>query len=185
MALENFDFPRVRHYYGDAVRGCFLAAAALMLLGAPLYSSGDELLANIPFIVVGIVVIVALAALTNPYKRWVITLDAVAAGAGAALYGLWALTEYQNAGPLEFVLRGFIALLLLFAFYFSMKTLRAMMLHQIGHGDSAQDFKKHEQYHDRYEYDDDDDDDDEVDEEGLTKEQINWRAHQERVNEDS
>lgn len=124
-----FEFPRISHYYGDAVRTLFIAAAVLMIVGAPFYSDGY---ANVQYIILGVIAIVALAALTNPRKILFAVFDAVAAGIGLCLYSLWALEGYRAEEPLAYVLRGAIAVIFLFTFYFSMKTLRAMMLHQVG-----------------------------------------------------
>ena len=124
------DYRNLSHYYGDPVRAFFLGAAGLMLVGAPVYA-GEDLSTDIPFIIVGLIVVVALAAITNPVKQWVMMADAIAGGVGAGLYGLWALMDYSDSSPTAFVLRGAIALLFLFAFYFAMKTVRAMVLGQV------------------------------------------------------
>ena len=122
--------PKIAHYYGDFVRQCLVAAAALMLLTAPYYA--DDLHNELPFEIIGAVVLVALAALTSPWNRTVIIGDAVASGAGLVVFELWALQEYSPSLLIAFALRQAIAIAFMCAFYFSMKTFRAMMFRQIG-----------------------------------------------------
>lgn len=126
---DVFEFPRVSHYYGDAVRVLFIAAAVLMVVGAPFYTSDFE---NVQSIIFGVIAIVALAALTNPKNFFFVMADAVASGIGLGIYGKWALEGYGRDEPVAFVLRGAVAVIFLFTFYYSLKTVRAMMLHQVG-----------------------------------------------------
>ena len=128
----------VPHYYGDYIRQLFNIAAPLMLITAPFYA--NNLTIELPFEIVGALVLVALAALTNPHKQTIVVADAVAAGLGLLVYGTWALLTYDNSSWLQFILREVIALLFLTAFYFSMKTVRAFALHQIGKHDEAGEF---------------------------------------------
>lgn len=134
-----YRWSKISHYYGDAVRQLFIAAAALMLLAAPFYT--DELTVELPFIIVGIVALVCVAALTNPFKKGVISADAIASGVGLIIFEMWALLGYEESSTIQFVLREALAILFLFAFYFSTKTLRSMLLHTVGQHDSSRDFR--------------------------------------------
>ena len=129
---------RVPHYHGDIVRQLFIAGAAGMLLGAPFYTSSVRVL--LPFLVFGALVLVALAALTNPHKKNIMMANAAAAGAGLLIYETWALFNYADGTLLEFGLRQLLALAFMAAFYFSMKTLRAMALGKIGRRPEAGEF---------------------------------------------
>lgn len=134
-----FYYPRWRdipHYYGDAVRMLFLSAAVLMLIGAPFYTS--DLRAQLPFIVIGAIVLVALAALTSPRSPIVMRLNAGAAGAGVVIYEIWALWGFGSSTIVDFILRQAPAIVLIFAFYFALKTLRAMLMGMVG--DTADEF---------------------------------------------
>ena len=119
------------HYYGNTVRQLFLAATTVMLLGAPFYV--DVFRVQMPFIVLGAIVLVMLAALTSPQSRSVMMANAVAAGAGATLYEFWALAGFDTSLFQSF-LRQLPALILILAFYFSLKTYRAMFTGIIGKG---------------------------------------------------
>ena len=130
----------ISHYYGDSVRILLISAAALMLVGAPFYT--DDLSSELPFIVVSIFVMVAVAALTTPSKRSMIQADTIVAGVGLVIFEMWALLGYGESSIVQFVLREALALIFLFAFYFSTKTLRAMFLHQIGLRDAAADIRR-------------------------------------------
>ncbi len=128
----------IPHYYGDAVRELFLGGAALMLIASPLYAT--NLRTEFPFEVLGAFLAVGFGALTNPHNRWVMICDTIVAGTGLVVYAGWALMEYETINPVAFVLRIAIAALCLFAFYFSVKTVRAMSLHQIGKHESVDEF---------------------------------------------
>lgn len=131
-------FPSIPHYYGDAARQLMLGGAALMLVASPLY--GDNLRAEFPFIVVGALIAVAFAALTNPRDLWVSIADTLVAGVGFVAYATWAIFGYEAMNPIALVLRLAIGVIFLFAFYFSMKTVRAFMLRQIGRRERVDEF---------------------------------------------
>ena len=129
---------RIAHYHGDTVRELMLAAAALLLCAAPLYM--DDSNAELPFIAIATIAVVASAALTNPRSRIAITVDTILSGVGLVVFESWALSTYQTTLPFVFILRESIAILFLFSLYFSLKTLRAMIAGTIGHHDTAVDF---------------------------------------------
>src|SRR3989338_4115155 len=128
----------VAHYYGDFVREFLLGGAVVMLLTAPFYA--DELRAELPIEVITAVILVALAAMTSPWKKSILVADAIAAGVVTIVYQIWALNGYGTTTNVIFVLREAISIIFLFAFYFSVKTVRAMVLHQIGKRVSPDEF---------------------------------------------
>ena len=125
-----YGWSRISHYYGDSVRQLLLAAAALMLIGMPFYT--DDLSVELPFIIIAAVVLVIVAALTSPMKSAVISADVVVSGVGLVIFEIWAILGYGESTTVQFVLREALAVLFLFALYFSTKTLRSMLLNQIG-----------------------------------------------------
>ncbi len=131
--LTDTVIEKIPHYHGDYVRQLMLAGVALMLIASPMYVNSYS--AQIPFIVFGAIIVVGLAAITNPRRRSIFVINSAITGALAAIYGLWGLFGYPASSMTTFVLRVAIALLFLFAFYFSMKTLRAMILHDVGRPD--------------------------------------------------
>lgn len=134
----------IPHYHGDSVRQLFASAAALMLLGAPFYS--DFLRAELPFEIAGALVLVAIAALINPHNKSVFAASAVVSGVGLIVFEAWALYAYRDSTWAQFILREVISILFLAGFYFSMKTIRAFMLHSIGKHDEAGEFEKDHQH---------------------------------------
>ena len=132
----------IPHYYGDSVRQLLLGAAALMLIFSPLYS--DVLRVQFPFIIIGALLAAAFAALMNPRDKWVVLGSAIVSGTGLVIYAMWGMYGYQNVEPVAFMLRVLVAVIFLFAFYFSMKTLRAFMLRQIGKRETIDEFEDDE-----------------------------------------
>jgi hypothetical protein len=128
----------VPHYYGDAIRQLFIVNAGLILIGAPFYA--DSLRAELPFEILGALILAGLAALVNPHKISFLFANAIAAGVGLLFYETWALSHYETSTWTQFVLRELIAIIFLFAFYFSVKTIRASMLHQIGKSEVVGEF---------------------------------------------
>jgi hypothetical protein len=132
--------PSVAHYYGDHVRTVFIVVAGLMLVTAPFY--GNSLRVELPFEILGALVLVAIGALANPHNKWVFMAGAVAAGVGLVIYEMWALYGYQEGTIVQFVLRELIALLFLAGFYFNMKTVRAFLLHKVGRREGIGEFEE-------------------------------------------
>lgn len=131
-------WPAIPHYYGDVTRQLMLGGAALMLLASPLY--GSDLPAEFPFEVLGALLVVGFSALTNPHSKGIAIGDAATSGAAAAIYATWAIADYRDVNPLAFVLRIAIAVVFLFAFYFSMKTLRAFIVGSLGRRERVDEF---------------------------------------------
>ncbi|MFZ2556094.1 MAG: hypothetical protein WAZ27_02205 [Minisyncoccia bacterium] len=132
--------PAVAHYYGDYVRQIFIIAGVAMLIFAPLLISRSPTL--LPFQVGGAIILVFLAALTNPQKMWVLIADSLAAGIGIVVFEALALAAYSAGNWLAFIVVEAITILFLLAFYFSLKTVRAMMHHQIGKRPRFGDFQE-------------------------------------------
>jgi hypothetical protein len=133
-----YSWTKISHYYGDSVRALLIVCAVLMLITAPFYA--DDIQTELPFIVLGTVAMVFVAGMTSPWKRGVISADAVTSGVGFMIFEIWALSDYRSDLILQFVLREAIAILFLFALYFSTKTLRNMLLNNIGRPDGPRDF---------------------------------------------
>lgn len=123
----------INHYYGDTVRQLLIAAAALMLLAAPFYT--DNISVELPFIVLGTVVLVAVSAMTSPKKSSMMSADVVVSGVGLVIFEIWAIGGYGIDEFHKFILREALALVFLFALYYSTKTLRSMLMRETGRRD--------------------------------------------------
>ena len=122
----GFLHPRVHHHDVIAVRQLMLGAAVLMLLAAPFY--GDSLLVELPFVLIGVVVLVSLSAITRATEKSILTADAIAAGVGMCIYQTWALIGYDQSVSISFILREAMVVLFLFIFYFSVMASRSMIV---------------------------------------------------------
>src|SRR3989344_2428276 len=129
----------IEHYYGDYVRALFLGAAVLSAVAIPLFG---DLLPFGTFAQVGsALLLVLLAGLTNPHSRMLMIYDVVVSGIGVFLLESAAILLYTADTPELFAAREAAALALLFAFYFSVKTLRAMSLGKVGKMEKPWEFE--------------------------------------------
>src|SRR3989344_2815957 len=143
MAEEGFSLkfflPRnIHHYHGDIVRELFLITAVISFIAIPLW--GDLLPLGTTVEVLSGILLVLLAGLTNPHGRWVLVCDAVVAGVGILLLETVAITFYFSDSFALFFFREVGAILLLFAFYYSVKTVRAMSLGKVGRKETPSEF---------------------------------------------
>lgn len=119
--LQNRDIP---HYYGDSIRIFFLVIAVFWGVTTPTY--GNLLPFGLVWEIVGLVLLVLLAGLTNPKGEWVMLYNAVVSGIGLFLFEAAAIRFYAIEPFPAFLMREAIAFLFLLAFYLSVKTVRAM-----------------------------------------------------------
>ena len=128
----------VPHYYGNTVRMLLLTCAALSAIAIPLVGN------LLPFGVlpqVGLsLLLVLLAGLTNPHGTISMVCNAVVSGVGVLLLESFAISGYPTASAGFFIASEALSLMLLFAFYYSIKTLRAMMLGKLGAWEQPEEF---------------------------------------------
>lgn len=139
----GLQYKRVPHYHGDPVRQLFVFIAVLSAVVLPLW--GNLLPFGTMFQIVGALILVLLAGLTNPHGTIVAIVDVVFAAAGAFLFEAAAIYFYDVDPMKLFLVREIVAILFLFALYFSVKTLRAMLLGQVGHIAPQGEFEKTKQ----------------------------------------
>ena len=130
--------PSIPHYYGDVARMLMIGGIGLMLLGIPFAS--EFMKAFIPLEIAVSIPLVALAAFTNPWQKIVIVADILFSGAMAMFFEFAVYRSFEEQDLSQFVLYVTIGLLFLLAFYYYVKTIRAMLMHQIGREDSLEDF---------------------------------------------
>ncbi len=115
------------HYYGDVVRGLFLAAAVVMLIAG---FTTATLPISTGLTITWIVALVLIAGLTNPIQRGVQWLNVIISTIGLLVFGGNALSQYHSL-PSVFSAGIFIALLtfiFMLSLYFATRTLRAHIL---------------------------------------------------------
>jgi len=118
---------RERHYYGDIVRSLFFAGA-IVIAALPFFS------AKIPFpkefALVAILFFVVVAGMTDPVRKWLAILNgliSLIALAGFEYNALQTYTYYTQY-PWFFWINQTLAINFFFASYYSIKTLRGMVL---------------------------------------------------------
>lgn len=121
----------VAHYYGDPLRRIFVAIAVISVIVIPLW--GPLLPFGTFFELLSALLLVLLAGLTNPHSPTVAVINTIVSALGALLLEMAAIDFYHSQSFLLFAIRETTAILFLFSLYFAVKTLRAMLLKQVGH----------------------------------------------------
>lgn len=120
----------IPHYYGDHIRALFMATAVLSVVVIPIYGS------LLPFStltqIICATLLVLLAGLTNPHSKITMWYTALVSGIGTILLESAAINFFATDSLELFLARELAALMLMFAFYFSVKTLRAMSFGKLG-----------------------------------------------------
>lgn len=129
----------IPHYYGDYVRALFLAAAVLSLVAIPVF--GDLLPFGTFAQVGGALLLVLLAGLTNPHSKMLMMCDVIVSGVAVLLLESTAISFYASDSSALFISREAAAVALMFAFYFGIKTLRAMSLGKVGRAERPWEFE--------------------------------------------
>lgn len=122
--------PLIPHYYGDVVRRIFIAVSALLLVSSPFVSRDVPVVLGIG--VAFALILALLAAITNPQKQWSMMANAVAALFGVLLAEVFALAAFSADAYVTFVIAEGFVIAFLFALYFSVKTVRAMIMDRLG-----------------------------------------------------
>jgi len=112
------------HYYGDVVRKLFVLAAAFMLFSLPFFREYTPVSLSVSLII--ILVLDIIAGVTNPRQKWGAFLDTTVASIGLFGFGYFAAKAYIEYGVFNFYFweNQALAIVFLFALYFSIKTLR-------------------------------------------------------------
>lgn len=124
----------IPHYYGDTVRALFLFGGSIMLLGLPILLNYIQIPSF--FAVFGVLLISVAAGFTNPSQKWDAAINAIVSSTGFMVFGIYAISFYQKYG-LEnklFIANLFLGFVFLFAVYFSVKTLRGLLLNNTPNG---------------------------------------------------
>lgn len=121
---------KIAHYYGDTIRQIFLACAVLFIVVIPIW--GNLLMFGSLAEVAMSIVLALLAGLTNPHSKLVFFYNTIIAGIGIFLLEATAIANYGVQSNALFIIREVSTIALLFAFYFSVKTVRAMAFGDVG-----------------------------------------------------
>lgn len=128
------------HYYGDRIRALFFASAILSFIVIPIW--GNLLPFSVVAQIVGGMTLVLLAGLTTPHNKLIMICNTLASGLGALLVEIVVIQFHGEQSAQIFLLREGEVLMLLVAFYYCVKTLRAMYIGNLGHDEPADEFAK-------------------------------------------
>jgi hypothetical protein len=123
----EYPLSKVPHYYGDLVRGFYIAGGIIMLLGLPFYADKTKIAFGVSL--VAILVLVLLASLTNPRQKWVAILNVTFSAAAFLAFEYTAVSQgsLQDAFYSGFFwISQLLALDFFLATYYSGKTLRGI-----------------------------------------------------------
>jgi hypothetical protein len=130
----------IPHYYGDTIRNLFISAGIIYAVAMPLW--GNLLPVDTFTGIFMILILVFLAGITNPRSTTLMFVNVFVAGAGVFYLQWAAITFYETQSPILFFLREAVVILLLFAFYHSVKSSRNMMLGKVGAKPTPGEFEK-------------------------------------------
>lgn len=120
----------IPHYYGDSVRIMFVSCAIVYALSMPLFGN---LIPSTTAIGIAIVLaLILLAGITSPTMKWLMFVNAAVAAVGIYFLQSAAIFFLDSDSKVLFTLRELCVVLLLFAFYYSVKSFRSMVTHKIG-----------------------------------------------------
>lgn len=118
----------IPHYHGDSTRILFVISAIVLIIAK---STGADLPLNTIGTVVAAVLLVVAAGITNPEQGWIHWFNAFLAIYGTITFGATAVEGYRSGERLldySFIFVEALALLSLFALYFTTRTIRGFHL---------------------------------------------------------
>jgi hypothetical protein len=117
-------YPEVPHYHGNETRVLFLVSAIVLIVAQ---STGAELPLSTTGAVVGAMVLVIAAGITNPMQHGIHWFNGLLAVTGTLLFGTSAVEHYRAGMDIfDFVSVEALALLSLIALYLTTKTIRGL-----------------------------------------------------------
>ncbi len=122
--------PEIPHYHGDTVRTLFLVGGIAILATLPFYT--NLLMIGTGALTIFVVLLVLGGAIVNPFQRWTVFVNLLVAAGAVVLFEYAAITGYSTDEIFLSIIRQGLAIIFLFALYYSGRTLRAMYMHQIG-----------------------------------------------------
>lgn len=115
------------HYYGDMVRRLFILASIVMLIMLPVLK--DTISVPLLVSVLIVIVIAFFAGLTNPLQKSAAFFNMLISAGGLVFFEYQAVLSYvPEKITYLFGTNQILALIFFFALYYSVKTLRGMML---------------------------------------------------------
>ena len=120
---------RIPHYYGDIARRLLIVAGVVMLVLTPFFA--DRLPGPLILSVFVPLIMIFVAALIDPHHIGLPAFASVLSAAGLVIFEMYAISTYraeQSFSDPFFLASQALVVIFLFALYYSMKTLRGMMV---------------------------------------------------------
>ncbi len=119
---------QLRHYYGNIVRVLFLVGALVMVIGLPVVK--NYLTFPVLVSVVGILFLALCAGFTNPRLALSAYINTFLSCVAFVVFEYFAVVSFEKygAGSKFFVANLLLGLLFMFAVYFSVKTVRGLLV---------------------------------------------------------
>ena len=117
---------KMLHYHGDEVRVIFIVSAIVLIVAQ---STGAQLWVSTFGAVLSAIILVIAAGITNPDQAWINWFNAFLAIMGILIFGTSAVEHYRAGMSLfepSFTYTEALALLSLFALYFTTRTIRGL-----------------------------------------------------------
>lgn len=116
------------HYYGDMVRTLFMLAAVVMLFTLPFFNK--ILPVPLPVSIFMILFLGIFAATTNPKQSWTGIANVIISISSFGIFVYYSVDSYYKYSieSLYFWTNQILSVIFLFAIYYSVKTLRGMLL---------------------------------------------------------
>ncbi len=123
---ETISENRVPHYHGDVVRILFMMAAIIMLISLPVF----KLNIGLPsvFSTIAILILGLTAGFTNPKLIWHGVVNLAVAVVGFLVFMTYMVDSYGGESTAFFFTNVVLSFIFILAVYFSVKTLRGLML---------------------------------------------------------
>lgn len=119
----------IPHYHGDGVQVIFVVGAVVLIIAQ---STGAVLPLSTTGTVISAIILVISAGITNPAQYGIHWVNASIAIIGTLLFGITAINHYRAGLSIfdsSFVYVEALALLSLFALYYTTRTIRGMLQH--------------------------------------------------------
>ena len=115
---------KIPHYYGDIIRKIFLVCGLIILITLPFLK--NNISTPIFYSVLIILVLAFFAGMTNPRQKEIIVGDVIVSVIAFLVFFYQTVTKFQGFFDLLFLTNFLLSILFLFAFYWSVKSLRGL-----------------------------------------------------------
>lgn len=120
----------IPHYHGDTVRTFFLIGGIIILATLPFFNNLLQI--GIEFLLIFVILLALGGAIVNPFQRWIVIVNLIISAVAVILFEYAAVIGFGEDMFLLSIVRQTLAIIFLFALYYSGRTLRAMFMNQIG-----------------------------------------------------